>query len=137
MLAVAPEGGHLPSLLLQPLSDLRLLLSWDLLASSLQPIPQLIQPSVCVLGLQEGLRDTGQSGGAETTSTPAQEDKAQDRETPQQGDGGGGLTASLCRNTSTSVRLSGFSKHSLTDSCRSWNHPSKDCRPSGGDAGHH
>lgn len=41
------------------------------------------------------------------------------------------LTASLCRYIPTSVLLSGFSKHSLTDSWRSWNHPSKDCLPSG------
>lgn len=47
------------------------------------------------------------------------------------------LTASLCRYTSTSVLLSGFSKHSLTESCRSWNHPSKDCLPSGREAGRH
>lgn len=66
VLAVASEGGHLPSLLLQPLSDLRLLLSWDLLASSLQPIAQLIQASVCVPGLQERLRDTGQSAAEES-----------------------------------------------------------------------
>lgn len=41
------------------------------------------------------------------------------------------LTASLCKNVSTSVLLSGFSKHSLTASCKSWNHSSNDCFSSG------
>lgn len=80
MLAVASEGGHLLSLLLQPLCDLRLLLWWDLLASSLQPISQLIQASVCVLGFQESLTDMRDKL---KLSSSEREDKTQDREMPK------------------------------------------------------
>lgn len=79
VVAMASESGHLPSLLLQPLCDLRLLLRWDLLASSLELIFQLIQASVCILGLQESLINVRQfelltinqqaDGSTETTST--------------------------------------------------------------------
>lgn len=52
------ECCHLPLLLPQPIGDLGELFGRNRLISSLELILQLLQTSLCILGLYESLRDT-------------------------------------------------------------------------------